>query len=308
MAAKLLHPWSKEALLAKAQLYAQEMRRYSHNDWQFGRESTFVLEFVARAALSNVSPVLIAKEEWNNLYYGLGHTPKSTTFAPKSKITSDVLNHAAEIITGFTDDLRRFSIEHMNRRNEELHTGATPFYGLTTDWQAHFYEALTVLLSSMGLKLEYLVGSAETKHATELIAASKVKSEKDVRDAVIAHTRMWDSKSDAEKRTLSYQASIRASRAVGHRVVCPACRSDALVMGSPISDPIRILDGDIIVTTQERQPTKFECTACGLKMLGISQLNVFALGATYKSTVSFDAAELYSPEDEHSVFEDYNNE
>jgi hypothetical protein len=35
-ATKIVHPWSSDALLAKAQRYAEEMRSYSPGDWQFG--------------------------------------------------------------------------------------------------------------------------------------------------------------------------------------------------------------------------------------------------------------------------------
>jgi hypothetical protein len=69
------HPWSKAALLAKAQRSAEVMLGYAHDDWRFGRESTFVLEFVARAALAHVNPALLADpQDWNNLYYALGPT------------------------------------------------------------------------------------------------------------------------------------------------------------------------------------------------------------------------------------------
>ncbi len=71
-ASKVAHPWSKDALLAKAQRYAQEMQSHSRDDWRFGLTSTFVLEFVARAALANINPALLADlKSWNNLYFVL---------------------------------------------------------------------------------------------------------------------------------------------------------------------------------------------------------------------------------------------
>jgi len=58
-AKKVNHPWSADALLAKAQRYAEDMLSHSPEDWQFGLVSTFVLEFPARAALANISPTLL---------------------------------------------------------------------------------------------------------------------------------------------------------------------------------------------------------------------------------------------------------
>jgi hypothetical protein len=71
---------------------------------------------------------------------------------------------------------------------------------------------------------------------------------------------------------------------------------------------LRKLDGDLIVETQEYLPAKFECVACKLKIAGLSQLSACNLGATYKATFTYDAADYYAPEDQHPGFDDDNNE
>lgn len=309
MASKTSHQWSRDSLLAKAQRYSQEMLSHSRDDWKFGLTSTFVLEFVARAALSNISPTLLAEpKDWNNLYFSLGRTPNASKFIPRSIDISTVLARIRDIFPAFTSELEGFAAQHLNRRNEELHTGSNPFDGLKTNWLAHFYEASTVLLSSMGEELAFLVGDDESKVAAKLIAASKDESAKAVAKAVSAHKTVWESKDLAEQTKLTRQASNWATRQAGHRVICPACGNDALVVGGPISEPIRKLDGDLIVEAQEYLPAKFECIACRLKITGLSQLNACGLGATYKATSTYDAAEYYAPEDEHPGFDDDNNE
>ena len=308
-ASKTIHPWSKDALLAKSQRYSQEMRSHSRDDWHFGLTSTFVLEFVARAALSNISPALIAEpKDWNNLYFALGRTPNASKFIPRSIDISTVLLRLRDTVPTFTSELEGFAALHINRRNEELHTGGTPFDGLKTSWLAHFYEACTVLLASIGEDLAFLVGEDEAQVATRLIAASKDESAKTVAKAISAHKTVWESKEETEQTKLTQQASTWATRQAGHRVICPACGNDALVAGGPISEPIRKLDGDLIVEAQEYLPAKFECVACQLKIAGLSQLSACGLGATYKSTSTYDAAEYYAPEDEHPGFDDDNNE
>lgn len=98
-ATKVIHPWSPDALLAKAQRHAEEMQSYSPDDWQFGLSSTFVLEFLARAALANISPALLAKpNDWNNIYYALGGTPKASKFIPRSIDVTSVIEHLLEIV------------------------------------------------------------------------------------------------------------------------------------------------------------------------------------------------------------------
>jgi len=281
----------------------------SRDDWRFGLTSTFVLEFLARAALARVNPALLAEpKSWNNLYFSLGHSPNAPKFIPKSIDITEVFTRLRDTTPTFTSELEGFSAQHISRRNEELHAGSTPFDGLSTSWLARFYETSTVLLASMGEDLSILVGTQEAKVAEELIAASKDESAKAVAKAISAHETVWKSKEATEQGKLSALASTWATRQAGHRVSCPACGNEALVIGNPISEPIRKLDGDLIVEAQEYLPSKFECVACQLKISGLSQLSACGLGATYKSTSTYDAANYYAPEDEHPGFDDDNNE
>ena len=128
--------------------------------------------------------------------------------------------------------------------------------------------------------------------------------------AIAVHKTAWESKDAKERAKLANRASTWATRQTGHRVVCPACGNDALVNGAPISAPLRKLDGDLIVETQEYLPAKFECVACELKISGLSQLSACGLGNTFKVTSTYDAAEYYAPADEYSgyEYEDDNNE
>jgi len=308
-AKKTAHPWSTQALLAKAQRYAEEMLSHSHDDWRFGLTSTFVLEFLARAALAHTSPALLADlKSWTNLYFSLGHTPNASKFIPKSIDISEVFSRLRDINPTFTSELEGFAAKHISLRNEELHAGSTPFDGLSTNWLAKFYETCNVLLASVDEELDLLFGDEESQIAVTLIAASKDESAKAVAKAISAHKTVWETKDSDERESLKKKAATWATRQAGHRVVCPSCDNEALVTGGPISEPIRKLDGDLIIEAQEYLPSKFECIACQLKIAGLSQLSACGLGATYKSTSTYDAAEYYAPEDEHPGFDDDNNE
>ena len=308
-AKKIIHPWSTEALLAKAQRYAEEMCSHSRDDWRFGLTSTFVLEFLARASLAKTSPALLADTKtWNNLYFALGYTPNTPKYIPKSIDISEVFSRLRDINPAFTSELEGFAAKHISLRNEELHAGSTPFDGLSTNWLAKFYETCTVLLDSIGEELDLLLGDEESQIAFLLIAASKDESSKAVAKAISAHKTVWDTKELAEKDSLSKKASAWATRQAGHRVTCPSCGNEALVTGGPIPGPNRKLDGDLIIEAQEYLPSKFECIACQLKIAGLSQLSACGLGATYKSTSTYEAADYYAPEDKFAGFDDDNNE
>lgn len=306
---KNFHPWSSEALLTKALLYVQEMQSLSREDWRFGLTSAFVLEFLARSALAAINPVLLADaKDWKNTYFALGRQPKAQKFIPKSIDASSVLTRLREILPDFTLELEGFSAKHINKRNEELHTGVSAFEGIPTTWLAPFYQTCQVLLVSMSHNLEYLFGADEAELAEKLIAASHDESAKTVRKAIDAHKTVWWAQDETERKKLTQQATIWAAPQLGHRVVCPACANNSLVFGSAVSVPVKRLEDDFIVEVQDHLPVKFECVACGLKISGLSQLTACGLGATYKSTSTYDAADYYSPEDDYGQFEDDNNE
>jgi len=160
----------------------------------------------------------------------------------------------------------------------------------------------------MGLTLQDFLGREESEVAERLIAAAADESAKAVMGDIEAHKANSRGKPQPERDTLTAQAALWASRQAGHRVRCPACASDALVDGEPVSAPTRKLEEDLIVETHEHLPNRFECIACGLKIAGLSRLAVAALADRFKKTSTYDPAEIYAPDDRYSGYEDDNNE
>ena len=304
--------WDAEALYAKAQRCMERMQGEPSNNWEHALWASFTLEFLARAALSNVSPALLADttgKNWQHLYHSLGFTPTEPQFSPRSIDTSEVFQRLGEILQDFDNELKSFCNAHTGKRNAELHSGATPFEGVEgTGWHAKFYRSCIVLLKSMGYELEEFVGEDEGKVAEKLITAAKDETAKAVKGDVSAHQRVWNAKPEEERNRLSLSASTWATKQVGHRVKCPACASDALVKGEPVAAPHKTIKNDEITETQEYLPSLFECVACGLKISGLSRLNAINLGGRYKKTQVYDAGEYYAPPDDYQGFEDDNNE
>jgi hypothetical protein len=303
--------WTQRGLLTKAQLYTEEMLRYERDDWRFAFWSSLAMELLARAALAHISPVLLAdtkSDSWRHLYYALGRTPKAAKFIAKSVDISEVFRRLGEIVPEFEERLVGFCVLHLSRRNEELHSGGTPFESITIDsWQPLYYEACTVLMKSMRLTLGALIGPNAAKTAKAMVKAANDKSARAVAKAVAVHKRAWEEKSKAEREKLAAQAAVWATKQFGHRVACPACASAALVFGGPTAPPTAALEENWIVETQEFLPTRFECVACGLRISGLSHLHACGLGTPYKATVTYDPMEYFARNDSYSYYEpDYN--
>lgn len=304
------HPWSKDALFAKAQRFAEDMLQNPKDDWRFALWSTLTLELLGRAALANINPALLAEaKDWNNLYFSLGFTPTANKFVPKSIDVTTVFFRLREVLPDFTTELEGFAALHMTRRNEELHAGSTPFDSLkSAAWLPIYYQACTVLVESLGEKLDILVGNEEAEFARTIIKAYRDESAKIVLKSVEAHKTIWHGKPEAERNKLSHQASTWATRQRGHRVICPSCGCDAIVTGSAIAAPFQKIEGDLMIETQQYLPSRFECVACQLKISGLSQLTACELSNTYKATFTYDLAEYYAPDDDYAGYEYDNNE
>jgi hypothetical protein len=303
--------WDPDALYAKALRYVQSMGETDGDDWEYALWSSLCLEFLARASLANVSPALLADSDksWSSLYHSLGFTPTEEKFAPKSIAINEVFKRLSAILPTFTKEHETFCTQHVGRRNAELHSGEAVFEGIkSSTWQPRFYKTCEVLLVAMGMTLVDFLGENESRVANQLIAAAADESARAVKGDVQAHRKVWLAKEDAERTTLISQAALWANRQTGHRVECPACGSPALVVGEPVSAPVRKLNEHQITETQEHLPNHFECIACALKISGLSRLAAVNLADRYKKTEVYDAAQYYAPEDGYMGYEEDNNE
>lgn len=304
--------WNSEALYDKAARYMQQAQGLDSDDWDYALWSSLALELLARAALANIHPALLAEPDraGSNLVSALGFEPIVKRFSPRSIAVSEVFTRLVAMLPEFSTEHEGFGTLHTGRRNAELHSGEMGFDGVKgASWQPRFYQTCAVLLGSMGLTLEEFVGADEAKAAEAIMAAAADESAKAVKGDVEAHAKVWQARPEGERAMLVAQAEVWATRQAGHRVRCPACDSNALVTGGPVSAPVRKLEGDEIVEKQEYLPSHFECIACGLKIAGLSRLAVVGLGNRYTNTQVYDAAEYYAqPEDEWAGYEEDNNE
>ena len=294
------HPWSSEALFSKALLYVGEMERHTPDEWQFGLWSSLSLELIARAAVADVSPTLLAnRKDWRNLHYALGQPATAKQFNPTSIATNEVLNILREIHPSFTDELYQFCVKHCAYRNAELHSGEEVFTDLgTSEWLAKYYASCDVFLRLMKRALHEFVADVTT--AKTLINSLKDTAAHAVKRDIAEHTEQWSTKTPEEREIGLVQATAWASRHAGHRVTCPACGSPALVHGTSQGVVTTELGDDVIVQRQAVVPSSFECVACNLKISGLSKLSACGLGDafTVKSTWSpADFFELHTAEE-----------
>ena len=306
------HPWSEYPLFNKAKLYVEQMESQLET-WQAGLWSALILEFLARAALAHISPVLLAHEkDWHNLTYALGKGATSPKFRAQSIPSNRLFQRVYELIPRFTDEDLRFCLRQSDRRNTELHTGDLAF-ARASDWRPRFYQVCKVLVDSMDRNMIDLVPNSE--FADKMINTLKDTAAKAVRQDIEAHRIVWSNMAEDKKEQATTEADKQSISDKGHRVECPACRSKALVRGEPFGRVETRIDDDEIVVRQGMMPSSFECFACGLKVVGLSRLTECGLGDTFSDTVRYAVDEYYSDYLEDYVsdyyagyYEEYMNE
>jgi len=287
------HPWSVDSLFAKARLYVGRMESHMADDWQYGFWSALALELLIRAALANISPILLAEpKNWRNVTYALGLEPTAKKFSPSSITTTEALARLNELVPDFSEEIAGFCTKHVGRRNSEVHTGELAFDSIgTSQWLPRFFSACQVLLRSMGRELSDLYSDSAAAEA--LISSLEDEAAKAVQQDIKAHSQVWSNKDAKDREAATLQAESWAIRQAGHRVNCPACQSRALLQGSasgPVSTEVTL---DVVVQRQTMLPSSFECIACGLRILGLSKLSACGLGDAFSARSTYSAAEFF---------------
>jgi len=303
--------WDEQLLWAKAELYMEEARKYERDTWLFPFWSTLSLEMLARAALSHIHPVLLASSndrDCINLLYALNQSDKLTsTPIPRSIDISEVFSRCEQLIPEFVKEHQKFCNGLLGMRNEELHSGGVPFSDLDVQkWLPRYYECCTVLLTSLGKVLEDLVGKEEAEAGGRMIEAINDQAAKEVVGEIKAFAKVWESKSESDRKAASALAQSTSKRSEGHVVKCPACESSALLRGEQISSLPDEIGDDAIITREVILPTSFECSACGLRIQGHNKLHAAGLSSTFTKTAAHDPIEYYGIE--YDYYEpDYND-
>ena len=177
----LIAAWDPKSLYNKAERYIQQAQAIDKDQWDYALWTSLSLELLARAALANIHPTLLAEPDRDgaNLASALGFPPVAPKFVPKSVAVSEVFKRLALLLPDFLEEHKTFGIQHTGQRNAELHSGEMAFDGVkASSWQPRFYATCTALLRSVDMTLEQFVDTDEANVAAEVMAAAADESAK----------------------------------------------------------------------------------------------------------------------------------
>ena len=304
--------WERDPLWAKARLYFERGFTFPREDPQFGLWCALGLELLARAALASVSPTLLAAPDDRHrfLLHALGRGSEQGNGIRRSIPTVRVFELCKTLIRDFSEDNLKAAKALVDRRNEELHTGAAAFEDYPCKyWLTGFYACCDVLTEELGETLDLLFGTAEADVAREALEKLEAETITIVKNRIEARKTIFLALSDSEKEEAATKADRlgnELSHQRHHQVPCPACKCTATVQGETFGAKNVSHEDDEIIVRQAVLPRIFSCPACSLKFSGHAELKAASLADPYTRTVRHLPEEYYGlihPDDPDAVQE-----
>lgn len=295
--------WDVEGLWLKAKLYADRAALVKTASGEFPLLSSLSLEFLARAALSKVHPVLNAEpKDHENILYAFGVHLKQ----PKSIPSHSVYSRLLYFVKGFGKPQRAICDYLSLLRNAELHSSELAFEKVRlAEWLPRYYEVVNILCIFLGKTLTEFLGKKTTSHALALIKALGTKQRSKVTAKLTSHAKDFRSKTEAERESLRRQAKLKATMPVLHSAMyeCPACKSAGRLHGTWMRDSNPFYSEDELLVEETYLAERFECGACGLNLSNTEEILLAGIEPTFTMLTSTDLHE----EAEGDWGEDYAN-
>ena len=297
--------WERDPLWAKSKLFFEYAFDCPREDPRFGLWCARGLELLSRAAIASVSPTLLAEPDGEHKHLLHALNRGSERVPRRSIASSKVLSLCQTLFPNFTPDDQQAANALVNRRNDELHTGAAAFAEYTTQqWIAGFYRSCRSLCEALGESLESLFGADEANVAEQVLSKTENEVKQRVASSIAAYKKVFEGLTEPKREAATKAAADAADMLAyqrHHQVTCPACGSKATVQGTPFGRENITNDEDGIVIKQAVVPHSFSCIACNLKLDGYPELNTANLGDQYTRKTTYTPDEYYGLIDPENI-------
>lgn len=303
--------WTYDKLWLKGKVYISKALLQDRESEMFPFFAAIALEFIARATLAKIHPVLLADpREGENILYVFGFQ-KKPLYIPISIPTKSVLERCEVIVPNFTENEKTFCKEITTKRNEELHSGNLGFDNFPTKvWLSKYYKTLKILLEFQEKTLLDFLGNDEAVAAEEMIAEREADLEKRVRDRISLCKKNFASltiEMQTEKISNSEKDKWFGSRVYRKIEICPSCGNNGAMTGKLISVSEGTANGYEITQKMNILPTHFSCLCCDLELTNHQELDAIEIGGQYKIEEVFEPRDYFEIDDIEPDF-DYGND
>ncbi|MFJ2014697.1 hypothetical protein ACIQJ8_16050 [Streptomyces globisporus] len=300
----MIAPYDHEALWIKAKLFIN--RAMDDDDSRSFDEqalwASLALELLAKAALSRVSPLLIAEptEDGTNILIASGLIDGDARFTSVK---------AKTLFTRCQKSFKPFSLTEAakitNARNDYLHGAGIGFLALPPDaWWPRYWAQASILISALDQEIGDFVGSDRE----DIVAAHLSQNSKNIEhrtEALIERARQrlsqYRNGTLPAKIAAEWSPGLDLTASLDHRTVetCPACDSAGVLEGDTVSDTdfrysqYREEDYEVEVTITV-DSDYFSCPTCHLTLNGYELLAQAGLPETFET--EGDPSDFYEAE------------
>lgn len=294
--------WDYDGLIGKAGVYFERAESVAEaDDDAFAIWLLLGLEFLLRAPLAKINPMLLADPNGESILHAAGFPGTSDAKEPKSVQVTTVITRLRRIVGDFTVARENDATLLVALRNRELHTSEAVLESIDVAlWLPRFTRVAEVICTHLGLDAIVFVGKEVMGRGRALV---------DAEDKKLAHevaTRIATAKAFAqqlnETEVHHRWEPAQASRMYPAVVVnCPACGLDVAMNLEQIrTTNERLNDGEIrrdIISVARG----LHCPVCSLALTSTAEVSAAGLPQQYTrtETESFEDRFLssYEPDD-----------
>lgn len=300
-------PFNSENLYHKSKLYVEKAFDLEKKDVFFGLWIAMSLELLARAAISNINPILLLEQDKDSKALLAFLNLKGASKDIKSINISAIFKLCKDLIKNFDDEKVTTCISLLNVRNQEIHSALASFNDYPyTIWLLKYYEIIDCLCNSMNKTLEDYLGNQESNIARQKLSDLATSQKSQVINLINACYNIFSQLNNDEQKEASDKAreiTLTLITQGHHKVICPACKSDSTITGVSFGQTKTFINESIVEEKTEIIPNIFSCVACRLKLSGNNNLNIAGIGEHFYSTRYLSPAEYYDLYDEDSLQE-----
>lgn len=297
---------TRDALYSKSQVYIRRgLRAQTENDTEeYQLWASLALELLGKAALSKVHPSLVADPlHANSLFAACGRQLSADIKTITAKTLFERLSHLEK---KFDSRHQKFCEQMALRRNAELHSGESPFSGMTpVVWEREFWGAIELVLMMQGETLESWLGATDSKAPARIIKQATEATKWAVTNRIKRCKDDFEEKfPNKAKREIEIQRAVSlpwnsSNWDAFDRCECPACGSLGFVAGDfwdeeiiEKADPDHFEDenGDWHTIPGSETVDRiynvelFDCLICGLRLESTKEIAAGDISSEFSKT------------------------
>lgn len=284
----------RDALYAKSQVYIRRgLRAQADKDTEeYQLWASLALELLGKAALAKVHPALVADPtHYQSLFAACGRQLSPDIKTITAKTLFERLSH---IEKDFDSRHQKFCEQMALRRNAELHSGESPFSGMSAEaWEREFWGAIEIVLGMQDETLESWLGAEDSKAPAKIIEQAEEALQWAVKHRITRCKEDFEKKlQDPKRRQETIEESIKLTWNDytwdgRDRCTCPSCRSSGFLGGTLWNEEVIESDpgwqdygpdgeeyGEPPSEVVEKTFTveTFVCPVCGLRLYGKNEI------------------------------------